>query len=46
MENFGYRLDMETPAFKCDNLVSTAAARLNVFKLDSDGDLVPDANRS
>ncbi len=42
MENFGYRLDMETPAFKCDNLVSTAAARLSVFKLDSDGDLVPD----
>ena len=25
MDNFGYRLDMETPAFQCDKLVSTAA---------------------
>ena len=42
MDNFGYRLDMETPAFQCDKLVSTAAAKLSVFKLDSDNDNVPD----
>ena len=42
MENFGYRLNMETPAFKCDANVTSAAARLSVFKLDTDNDNIPD----
>ena len=31
-----------TPAFKCDNDVTTNKATLSVFKLDTDGDGVPD----
>ena len=36
------RLYMQTPAFKCDNDVTTNKATLVLFKLDTDGDGVPD----
>ena len=42
MDQYAYRLYMQTPAFKCDNDVTTNKATLSVFKLDTDGDGVPD----
>ena len=42
MTGFKYRLLMQTPAFKCDLDVTSAAAELEVFKTDTDSDGVPD----
>ena len=42
MDGFQYRLLMQTKAFKCDQDVTSSAAKLSVFKLDTDEDGVPD----
>ena len=42
MDDFAYRLLMKTPAFKCDQDVTTNDAKISF--LDSDGDGVPDAD--
>ena len=42
MNNLLYRLYMQTPAFKCDQDIVTNAATLSVYKLDTDGDNIPD----
>ena len=42
MNKYAYRLDMRTPAFKCDQDLVTNDAQI-IF-LDSDSDGVPDAD--
>ena len=42
MDEFSYRLYMQTPAFKCDQDVTTNDAQLKVYKKDTDGDKIPD----
>ena len=42
MDTYAYRLYMQTPAYKCDTDVTSNDAHLNVYKLDTDGDNVPD----
>ena len=42
MDKFAYRLYMTTPAYKCDQDVTTNDAQLRVYKQDSDGDNIPD----
>ena len=42
MDKFAYRLYMQTPAYKCDQDVTTNDAQLRVYKQDTDGDKVPD----
>ena len=42
MDTYAYRLYMQTPAYKCDKDVTTNDAQLSVYKLDTDGDNVPD----
>jgi len=42
MDRFAYRLYMKTPAYKCDQDVTTNDAQLRVYKQDSDGDNIPD----
>ncbi len=42
MDGFQYRLLMQTKAFKCDQDVTSSAAKLSVFKTDTDEDGVPD----
>ena len=42
MDKFSYRLYMQTPAFKCDQDVTTNDAQLRVYKKDTDGDKIPD----
>ena len=42
MDKFAYRLYMSTPAYKCDQDVTTNDAQLRVYKKDTDNDNVPD----
>ncbi|MDA9693181.1 hypothetical protein N9U43_00905, partial [Cytophagia bacterium] len=42
MDGFQYRLLMQTKAFKCDQDITSSAAKLSVFKTDTDEDGVPD----
>ena len=42
MDGFKYRLLMQTLAYKCDLDVTSAAAQLSVFKIDTDEDKIPD----